>query len=636
MNDGFVKVAAAGFEISLADLKTNTQKLKELLDLGDKRSVNLIVTPELSLTGYTCGDLFNSQSLLEGAQKALAELADYSLGKYPLMTVGLPLKYKGRLYNVAALLHDGEILGIVPKVFSKNRGQFSGRNYFAAAHDLKDGEISLVGQNIPFGNNLIFSHQSLENYSLAIEIGADTFEPLAPAARLAAGGALIIANPAALSEFIGTAQSRRMLVGSAAIRNICAYVHSGAGQGESTGDLVFAGHKMIVEYAKLLAENKPFKKEDFLIGLIDTDLLAAERLKTGFEVTEEGFKKIRFNQKKNELDLKGRYSKTPFVPKSKKERAQRAKLVLDIQAHALAKRIKHTGSEKLLIGISGGLDSTMALLAAVKAMELMGRPNRDILTLTMPCFGTSQRTLDNAQKLCRLLGTDFKKIDITAAVLQHFKDIGQGENVHDITFENSQARERTQVLMDMANKLNGMVLGTGDLSELALGWATYNGDHMSMYAINTGLPKTLMREIVSFVADESESDLARVLRDIVATPVSPELLPAKEGELTQVTEEYIGPYELHDFYLYYMLRHGFGPAKIFRLAQAAFEGQYSDDIIKKWLEVFVRRFFSQQFKRSCLPDGPKLGSVNLSPRVSWHMPSDAHATLWLDEIKNLP
>lgn len=637
MHDGFIKVAASGFEISLADVKANAENIKKLIDRADKESVNLMVLPELCLSGYTCGDLFNSQSLLEAAQKALLELAAYSEGKYPLFIVGLPLKYRGKLYNAAAVLHDGKVLGVVPKIFSLNHGDFYEKRYFACGDELDEGEgeVSLGDQSFPFGKNLIFSHSDLEEYSFALEIGTDTFAPIPPVATLAAGSATIIANPAALSEFIGSSDIRRMLLVSAAIRNMCAYVHSGAGEGESTGDQVFAGHKMIVEQARILAENKAFEKNDFLTSVVDTKLLADERLKQGLGKKEDTFRKVYFSQKKNEINLQGRFSKTPFVPQNADEIAKRAQLVLNIQAHALAKRLRHIGSKKLLIGISGGLDSTMALLAAVRAMELLGRPNTDILALTMPCFGTSQRTLDNAQKLCKLLGTGFEKIDITAAVLQHFKDIGQDENVFDVTFENSQARERTQVLMDMANRLGGMVLGTGDLSELALGWATYNGDHMSMYAINTGLPKTLMRKIVAHVADESENDLAEVLRDVVATPVSPELLPAHEGELSQVTEDFVGPYELHDFFIYYMVRHGFGPAKIFRLAKAAFEGEYSDEIIKKWLKVYVGRFFSQQFKRSCLPDGPKIGSVNLSPRGAWQMPTDANAALWLDEVERL-
>ncbi|HOO25048.1 MAG TPA: NAD(+) synthase [Clostridiales bacterium] len=639
MRDGFVKVAVCSFELSLADVKSNVEKIKKMIDTGDNEKVNLVVFPELSLTGYTCGDLFNSEPLVSASQEGIVELANYSAGKYPLVVVGLPLKYGNRLFNCAAVLHDGKILGVVPKQYSLNHGQYSEKRYFANGKDLKGGnnKISIAGKVYPFGNNLIFGHKTLENFSFAVEIGSDAFAPNPPAANLTLSGAHIIANPAALSEAVAAAEQRRMVVGSASLRNACAYVHSNAGAGESTGDLVFGGHKLIVENSRTLAESNAFEYKNYLTAVIDTELLARERQVRGFGVyNNENIRKLVFTQKKNEVSLKGRCTKSPFVPNDLSELEKRADLIMNIQAHGFKRRIEHTNSQKVLIGISGGLDSTLALLAAVKTMDLMEWPRTDIMAVTMPCFGTTKRTKSNAEKLCRLLGVTFEEIDITPAVKQHFKDIDHDENDLDVTYENSQARERTQVLMDLANKHKGLVLGTGDLSELALGWATYNGDHMSMYAINAGVPKTLMRAIIGCVAKNSEAELAEVLQDVIATPVSPELLPTKEGELSQLTEDFVGPYELHDFFLYHLVRHGFGPQKIFRLAKAAFDGEYGDETIKQWLKVFIRRFFSQQYKRSCLPEGPKVGSVNLSPRSDWHMPSDATARLWLDQVDKLP
>ncbi len=637
MKDGFIKVACGIPEVTVAGVSCNTESIKSRIDEADSLKVNLLVLPELCVTGYTCGDLFFSETLLKAAEDALKEITEYTLSKYPVVIIGVPLIYNSKLFNCAAVLCSGKILGIIPKSHIPNYGEFYEKRQFSSGKDIpQNAVINIGGTDIPFGTDLIFTHDTLKEYTFGVEICEDVWAASQPSERLCGSGAAIIANLSASNEVIGKADYRRLLISSTSARNLCGYVYSSAYDGESSQDLVFSGHCLVYENGTMLAENKPFCGNTLTVTEIDVKKLIGERHKnTSFE-TAYACRKISFTQKVITTLLTRSYERTPFVPSDKLAVKERAEAILQMQSHGLKKRLAHTNSRSVVIGISGGLDSTLALLVAVRAMKLLGRSVSDITAVTMPCFGTTKRTHTNSQKLCSLLGVSFKEVNITASVKQHFKDIGQSEGDYDVTFENSQARERTQVLMDIANKQNGMVIGTGDLSELALGWATYNGDHMSMYAVNCSVPKTLVRYIVSYEAENSTDELKAVLLDILDTPVSPELLPALDsGEIAQKTEDLVGPYELHDFFLYHMLRFGESPEKIFRLCVAAFKGEYEPDVILKWLKVFLRRFFSQQFKRSCLPDGPKVGSVTLSPRGDWRMPSDASAKLWLDEAEKI-
>ncbi|HWR24252.1 MAG TPA: NAD(+) synthase [Feifaniaceae bacterium] len=638
MRHGFVKVAAGTPNIRVGDCAYNSARIRELMDRAAKRGVCVLLLPELCLTGYTCSDLFLHDALLDAAEQALLSLKDHSGGKETLTAVGVPLRHEGKLYNCAALLYNGRILGVVPKTHLPNYGEFYELRQFTPA-PRRQSELVLGGERVPFGTRQLFRCSSLRELCVGVEICEDLWVPSPPSNALADEGATVILNLSASDETIGKDAYRRLLLQSQSARLCCAYLYADAGHGESTTDMVFAGHNLIAENGAILKETEPFAQETAYIETeIDCKRLMHERrrMTTFSPEPPEGhvpYLVTEFSLPVVETPLTREISPTPFIPQDLKDRNERCEDILRIQAHGLKKRIEHTSCKTVVIGISGGLDSTLALLVAVRAMELIKRPVSDILAVTMPCFGTTGRTRTNAERLCDCLGIPCRTVDITAAVRQHFKDIGHPEDVFDVTFENGQARERTQVLMDIANQSGGIVVGTGDLSELALGWATYNGDHMSMYAVNASVPKSLIRHIVRYLADTAKTPALReVLTDILDTPVSPELLPSDGGEITQQTEELVGPYALHDFFLYHMVRWGAQPQKVLRMAVYAFDGEYDEAAIRHWLTVFCKRFFSQQFKRSCLPDGPKVGSVTLSPRGDWRMPSDAMNSVWLNEL----
>ena len=638
MKDGFIKVAAAGVSVTVADVKSNAAAIKARMEQADAMGLNLVVFPELCVTSYSCGDLFYSNTLQRAALAALEDLTAFSAGKYPVYVMGLPVRYRGKLYNCAAVLLDGQCLGIVPKTHLPNGGEFYEKRQFSSANELpSDAAVAVNGQPVPMGSDLVFAHEILDHYTFGVEICEDMWAPEPPCGRLCKNGAVIVANLSASDEVIGKADYRRTLISATTGRFACGYIYCAAGPEESTQDMVFSRHNLIAENGAILAENEPFGTREFTISEIDVDRLANERhMNTTIPADGDDCCVIEFSQPVRETQLTRYPPKNPFVPADADELSARAESILQIQSYGLAKRMRHAWAKTAVIGISGGLDSTLAILVAVRAMKLLDRPLTDVVAVTMPCFGTTARTKSNAVKLCELLGVTLREVDITKSVLQHFQDIGHGADVLDVTYENAQARERTQVLMDIANQTSGIVVGTGDLSELALGWATYNGDHMSMYGVNASVPKTLVRYIVRHEAQTADKPLADVLFDILDTPVSPELLPAdKNGEMSQKTEDLVGPYELHDFFLYHMLRTGAGPGKIFRLCKYAYGGAYDDKTILHWLRTFVRRFFVQQFKRSCLPDGPKVGTVTLSPRGDWRMPSDASSRIWLDEIDAL-
>lgn len=636
MFDGFIKVAAATPKIRVADCEYNADAIIALMNEAEACGVNILVFPELCVTGYTCHDLFYQKTLLDGAKAALLRIVKASEGSDMLVTVGCPLIFNNKLYNCAVILQNGEILGIVPKKHLPNYNEFYEARQFTPA-PAEDGfyTIDIGGALCAFGTNIVFSCEDIPELQFAVEICEDLWAPEPPSIKLALDGATIIANLSASNETIGKDMYRRELVSGQSARLLCGYIYASADDGESTQDLVFGGKRMIAENGAVLAESELFTT-GLTINEIDIHKMALERRRnTSFQVNAE-VREVWFGMKPRETALTRKFEPRPFVPSQEGEKAKRCRDILTMQAHGLSKRIEHTNCKTVVIGISGGLDSCLALLVCVEAMKLLGRPASDIIAVTMPCFGTTKRTKSNAENLCNIIGTQLRVIDITDSVRQHFKDIGQDENVHDVTYENCQARERTQVLMDIANKDGGMVIGTGDLSELALGWATYNGDHMSMYGVNSSVPKTLVRHIVYFYAQTCGSEeLKSILLDIFNTPVSPELIPPKDGEISQITEDLVGPYELHDFFLYNGIRWAFPPKKVFRLAKAAFAGEFDEQTILKWLKTFYRRFFSQQFKRSCLPDGVKVGSVTLSPRGDWRMPSDAQAALWLKELDEI-
>ena len=638
MKQGFIKTAAGSVGITVADTLSNAGRITERISEADRSGVNLLVLPELCLTGYTCGDLFLSDALLDSVEPSLEKICADTAGAYPVTVLGLPFRYLGKLFNCAAVIHGGRILGLVPKTYIPGYGEFYEARQFSSGKLLGDDvrTVKLCGQDVPFGNGIVFRHEALRDYSFGIEICEDLWVPCPPCERLTASGANIICNPSASDEVIGKEGYRRLLVSSTSARLACGYVYSNAASSESTQDMVFSNHHIIAENGTLLAENRPFEENGLIVSEIDVARLTHERHRiTTYDVVPGGYEVI-FPQEIRETELTRHFDRNPFVPPHDAQINERAGAILRIQSYGLKKRLEHARAKTAVIGISGGLDSTLALLVAVRAMDILGRDRHDIKAVTMPCFGTTKRTKSNAVRLCEELGVSVSEINITAAVRQHFADIGHDESILDVTYENCQARERTQVLMDIANKTGGLVIGTGDLSELALGWATYNGDHMSMYGVNTSVPKTLVRYIVRYEAEKSGGALAGVLYDILDTPVSPELLPAKEnGEIAQKTEDLVGPYELHDFFLYHMMRFGSSPAKIFRLAKYAYAGAYTDDTILHWLKTFVRRFFIQQFKRSCMPDGPKVGTVTLSPRGDLRMPSDASFAVWMKELDSL-
>ncbi len=636
MKDGFVKVAAATPDIRVADVAYNQGKICEVIDEAQRNHAKIVVFPELCITGYTCSDLFLQDILLREAKQALLQIAAYTKDKDMLVFVGTPLMQDGKLYNVAAALNHGEILGFTTKTFLPNYGEFYEMRQFTPGP--KEAKwILFEGKQIPFGPQLLFCEEHMENLVISAEICEDLWAPDPPSNEAATAGATVIVNCSASTETIGKDSYRRDLVRGQSARLIAGYVYANAGEGESTTDLVFGGHNIIAENGATLAESGRFENQ-VIYSEIDVFRLAGERRKNTTFQPENGRSLIRvpFSVTEEETSLTRTFPQRPFVPQDDRERERRCEEILTIQAMGLKKRLVHTHANSAVVGISGGLDSTLALLVTAKAFDMIGRDRSEILSVTMPCFGTTDRTYQNACRMARQLGTTLREVPIADAVNIHFRDIGHDPENHDVTYENGQARERTQVLMDLANETGGMVIGTGDMSELALGWATYNGDHMSMYGVNASVPKTLVRHLVKYAADETDdTELQQVLYDVLDTPVSPELLPPKDGDIAQKTEDLVGPYELHDFFLYYMIRFGFGPGKIYRLAKETFAGNYENETILKWLKTFYRRFFAQQFKRSCLPDGPKVGTVALSPRGDWRMPSDACAAVWMQEIEKL-
>lgn len=636
MKYGFLRAAAASPGLRVADVAYNTQEIIKSMREYAARNAQLLCLPEFCLTGYTCSDLFLQETLICGAEQGLAEILAASCGLNLVTVVGLPVRRSGKLYNCAAVVCDGKLLGLVPKTHLPNYSEFYEKRHFLPG-PAQASPMELAGQQTLFGTNLLFACRQMPEFVLGVEICEDLWAPIPPSCTHALAGATVIANLSASDETVGKAAYRRDLVCGQSARLLCGYLYADAGHGESTTDMTFAAHDLIAENGTLLAEAGPFE-DGRAVTELDLGRMVQERTRnTTFEPHTEGYTTVSFDLEPVEVPLTRKVSPTPFVPRDDAARAERCELILRIQAEGLAKRIEHTHARCAVVGISGGLDSCLALLVAVRACHILGRDPRDIVAITMPCFGTSKRTRSNAEILCEALDVSFQEINITATVQSHFADIGQDPETYDVTFENCQARVRTLELMDYANKNGGFVIGTGDLSELALGWATYNGDHMSMYGVNAGVPKTLVRHIVRYVADTcGKETLSRVLLDILDTPVSPELLPAAaDGSFSQQTEKLVGPYELHDFYLYYVLRFGFGPKKIYHLALAAFAGRYEPEVLLAWLNNFYRRFFAQQFKRSCLPDGPKVGSVTLSPRADWRMPSDACNALWMRELDDL-
>ena len=626
MENGWVKVGASSPKISLANPEANAREVLRLVREMEEKKVKVGVFPELCLTGYTCQDLFWQRSLLEGAKDALGFLARKTQETDLLFFVGLPLAVEGKLYNCAAALNHGEILGFVPKSCLPNFEGSEELRYFCSGKEL-DTFVEWEGEEIPVSGRLLFQCEGLPELVAGVRIGADLSDVTSASSELALAGATVIANLSADPELAGTAARRRGLLTAQSERLVCGCVYAGCGEGESTQDMVFAVHGLIAENGKLLAEGKRFRP-GVTISEIDVFSLAdARRRKTSFPAGEEPFETVSFTVEREETTLTRHYQKLPFVPEEEAELAGYCEEILEIQAMGLVQRMRHTGLPRMIVGLSGGLDSTLALLVMARACDRLGFSRDRILCVTMPCFGTTDRTYRNACALAKEIGAQLREIGIKDSILQHFRDIGHDPQVRDAAYENSQARERTQILMDLANQESALVVGTGDLSELALGWATYNGDHMSMYGVNASVPKTLVRYLVHHAA---ETGLAKeILLDILDTPVSPELLPPEEGRIAQKTEDLVGPYELHDFFLYYMQHMGFTPEKICTLACRVFAGDYAPETVQKWLKVFYRRFFSQQFKRSCLPDGPKVGSVSLSPRGGLCMSPDSSAAAWL-------
>lgn len=634
MRHGFIKVAAATPDIRVADVDYNKGQIIKQMDEAAEAGAKIIVFPELCITGYTCSDLFLQDILLNSAKKALVKIAEHTKNLDALVFVGVPIAVGGELYNVAAALNHGNILGFTTKSFLPNYGEFYEMRQFRPGPK-KAEKILFGGKEIPFGPQLLFVENQMANLIVSAEICEDVWSPVPPSIEAARGGATVIVNCSASDETIGKASYREALISGQSARLISGYIYANAGEGESTTDLVFGGHNLIAENGTILAEAKRFSN-GIIYTEFDVQKIANERRKntTFTETQEHVLPRIPFGLEQTETILTRTFPSRPFVPRDDQERAKRCEEILTIQAMGLKKRLAHTHAKSAVVGISGGLDSTLALLVTAKAFDALGLERSGITAVTMPCFGTTDRTYQNACKMSLKVGATLREVRIGDAVMQHFKDIGHDPQDHSVTYENSQARERTQVLMDIANQTGGLVIGTGDMSELALGWATYNGDHMSMYGVNASVPKTLVRHLVHYFADTCEdSSLKEVLYDVLDTPVSPELLPPKDGEIAQKTEDLVGPYELHDFFLYYFLRMGYEPGKIYRIAKLSFAGEYDDETIYKWLRTFCWRFFSQQFKRSCLPDGPKVGTVALSPRGDWRMPSDACVALWIQNLE---
>lgn len=634
MNYGYVKVAAAVPRVKVADCRFNAEQIEKEIIIADGKGVQIIAFPELCITGYTCGDLFAQQLLLEEAEIGLIRILNDTRQMDIISILGMPVACNGVLLNVAVVIQKGKVLGVIPKTYLPNYKEFYEKRWFTSACEVHESSIRLCGQVVPMGRNLLFETADV---TFGVEICEDLWAPIPPSSVLALQGAELLFNLSADTEAIGKHAYLRSLIGQQSARCISGYVFSSCGFGESTTDVVFAGNGLIYENGNLLAASKRFSFEEQMVaGEIDVDYLRAERrVNTTFAacrancVSEPAVRISTEYVNGKDLNLTRTYNPHPFVPQGA-ALDERCEEIFSIQMSGLAQRLVHTKAQSAVVGISGGLDSTLALLVCVKTFDKLGWSRRGIIGVTMPGFGTTDRTYTNAVNLMKVLGVTIREVSIKEACIQHFKDINHDIDVHDVVYENAQARERTKILMDIANQTRGLVIGTGDLSELALGWATYNGDHMSMYGVNTGIPKTLVKHLVKWVAENGMDDASRgTLLDIVDTPISPELIPADEnGNISQVTEDLVGPYELHDFFLYYFIRCGFPPSKIFFLAARTFKGVYDEETIRKWLQTFYRRFFSQQFKRSCLPDGPKVGSISLSPRGDWRMPSDAGSEMW--------
>ncbi len=636
MIDGFVRVGVATPKVKVADTSYNSQTAIEMIDEAVKSNISILVFPELHITSYTCGDLFYQQTLQQSAKESLLLVVEATRGKEILVVIGVPLVVKGKIYNCGVAIEYGHILAVVPKTHLPNYGEFYERRWFSPP-PAEPMLIPMGSELVPFTTKVLLQSKHHKDVIVGIEICEDLWAPFAPSIDLVRNGATIIVNLSASNELVGKKEYRRMLVNGASGRYSSAYLYANAGPGESTTDVVFLGHSMISENGVMLCESKGVF-EGLLYSEVDVEKLVAQRLKntTFVPAFDKEYQKIEFSTQLKKVPLTRTISPHPFVPYDNEEREERCEEILTIQKMGLAKRLEHTRLKKVVIGLSGGLDSTLSLLVSVMAFDYLKLSRKGIIAITMPCFGTTKRTRNNAIELSNALDVSFREIDITAAVKQHFIDINHDSKVLDVTYENSQARERTQVLMDVANTEGALVIGTGDLSELALGWATYNGDHMSMYGVNASIPKTLVRVLVNHVAHAFDDvKLRATLLDILNTPVSPELLPSIDGEISQVTEDIVGPYELHDFFIFYAIRWNFTPTKVFHLTQHAFKEIYDDETILRWLKTFYTRFFSQQFKRSCLPDGPKVGSASFSPRGDLRMPSDASSAIWLDEVNAL-
>lgn len=633
MNYGFIKVGAFTKKVKVGDVGFNKNQIIDAVKDASSKGVKFLVFPELSLTGYTAGDLFGLNALTDKCVIATKDIVENTKEEEIVFVYGMPFEYNSRLYDVAVVVSKGKILGIVPKTNLSNYNELYEGRWFATPSDLNE-EVNLAGFDTVFATKLIFECQTLNKFKFACEFGSDLTSISSPSIEHSLNGANVIACLSCMTEMVGKADYIRQAVASHSAKITAGYVYAEAGDGESTSDAVFAGQNIVCENGIVLAESKLFDNV-LVVSEIDVEYLSHERVKKIKSNCSSCYEKVGFDLAITETELSRYYTKTPFVSEDKNERNQRAELILSMQAMGLKTRIEHTYSKSVVIGLSGGLDSTLALLVAYRAINMLGRSPKEIIGVTMPCFGTTSRTLTNTIMLAKTLGITLKKIDISKAVTRHLKDIKHDLNTYDVTFENAQARERTQVIMDISNMTNGFVVGTGDLSELALGWATYNGDHMSMYGVNASVPKTLVRHLVHYVAINSKPKLKAILFDILDTPVSPELLPAIDDQIAQKTEEIVGPYVLHDFYLFAFVRLGFSPKKIYKIAKYVFNKDFDDETILKWLKTFVRRFFTQQFKRSCVPDGVKVGTVALSPRGDWKMPSDAHAKLWLDELEEI-
>ena len=635
MRQGFVKVAAVTPKIKVADTKYNAELILDMMKESTRQGAKIVVFPELCLTGYTCQDLFLQERLLQGAKDALMKLVKESASLDAIFFVGLPFEILGKLYNVAAVFSHGEVLGLVPKSYLPNYNEFYEARHFVSGAELATEVVLPDGSCVPADRDLLFVCEQMPKLRIGVELCEDLWTPNPPSISHALAGASVLVNLSASNELTGKDSYRRELVSGQSARLLAAYIYASAGEGESTQDLVFSGHNIIAENGQILAESKRFG-HGILYSEIDVERLCAQRRRmTTFVTEDQTHTEILFSLKIEETKLTRLIDPAPFVPTDRQNREKRCDEILMIQAMGLKKRLEHTGANAV-VGISGGLDSTLALLVTAKAFDALGLDRKHIISVTMPCFGTTDRTYNNACKMSLSLGAELREVPIAAAVMQHFKDIGHDPEDHSVTYENSQARERTQVIMDIANANGGMVIGTGDMSELALGWATYNGDHMSMYGVNASVPKTLVRHLVQYYADTTDDkELQEVLYDVLDTPVSPELLPPKDGKIAQKTEDLVGPYELHDFFLYYFLRFGYTPSKIYRIAKYSFAGEYDDETIYKWLRTFCWRFFAQQFKRSCLPDGPKVGTVALSPRGDWRMPSDACVASWMRDLEQV-